>query len=210
MLVLSPALTASPGVVLPPGPVTGYLRRRIRDAERATRTAVGALNTQLQEDLTGVEVIRAFGRQTAFADRFRSTLAAGCAPPTVHLLQLLLRTRPRHPRAAATAALLWLGGGGATRSVGVSIGTLTAFVLLFAKFFTPLINLGDEWQNVQAALAGAERVFTVLALPTSTRRPATRRPHRAAPASDAAPGDLTSTGSGSATRRDRPCCTTSA
>ncbi len=48
---------------------------------------------------------------------------------------------------------------------GVSIGTLTAFVLLFARFFAPLINLGDEWQNVQAALTGAERVFGVLGLP---------------------------------------------
>jgi ATP-binding cassette subfamily B protein len=37
--------------------------------------------------------------------------------------------------------------------------------LLFAQFITPLINLGDEWQTVQAALAGAERVFSVLALP---------------------------------------------
>src|SRR5206468_5291281 len=61
---------------------------------------------------------------------------------------------------------LWLGGGGVARSTGVSIGTLTAFVLLFARFFTPLINLGDEWQSVQAALAGAERVFAILAIPT--------------------------------------------
>jgi ATP-binding cassette subfamily B protein len=38
-------------------------------------------------------------------------------------------------------------------------------VLLFAQFVTPLINLGDEWQSVQGALSGAERVFSVLALP---------------------------------------------
>ncbi len=68
--------------------------------------------------------------------------------------------------AVATAGLLWLGGGGAARATGVSTGTLTAFVLLFARFFTPLINLGDEWQSVQAALAGAERVFAILAIPT--------------------------------------------
>jgi ATP-binding cassette subfamily B protein len=37
--------------------------------------------------------------------------------------------------------------------------------LLFAQFINPLINLGDEWQSVQAALAGAERVYSVLALP---------------------------------------------
>ncbi|TAM89693.1 MAG: ABC transporter ATP-binding protein [Jatrophihabitans sp.] len=56
---------------------------------------------------------------------------------------------------------------------------LTAFVLLFAKFFTPLINLGDEWQTVQAALAGAERVFAVLAIPTT--QPAASAPTIASP-----------------------------
>jgi ABC-type sulfate/molybdate transport systems ATPase subunit len=57
-------------------------------------------------------------------------------------------------------------GGRALGGAGITLGTLTAFVLLFSQFFTPLINLGDEWQSVQAALAGAERVFAVLALPT--------------------------------------------
>jgi len=45
-------------------------------------------------------------------------------------------------------------------------------VLLFARFFTPLVALGDEWQKVQAALAGAERVFAVLSLPIEPTPPA--------------------------------------
>ena len=49
----------------------------------------------------------------------------------------------------------------------LSIGTLTAFVLLFRRFFTPITNLGEEWQTVQSALSGAERVFQLLALPTA-------------------------------------------
>ena len=54
MLVLSPLLTLAAAVVVPPLAVlTRYLRRRIRDAERATRTAVGTATTHLQEDLTG-------------------------------------------------------------------------------------------------------------------------------------------------------------
>jgi len=47
----------------------------------------------------------------------------------------------------------------------ISLGTLTAFVLLFQRFFKPLIALGDEWQSVQGALTGAERIFEVLAIP---------------------------------------------
>jgi ABC-type multidrug transport system fused ATPase/permease subunit len=168
MLVLSPTLTAAAAVFLPPVALfTGYLRRRIRNAERTTRGAIGLLNTQLQEDLSGAEVIRAFGRQTSFADRFRlaltdwlrstnrSTFYNAFYAPGLGLLS-----------AFATALLLFLGGHNAFDTIGVSLGTLTAFILLFAQFIAPLINLGDEWQFVQAALAGAERVFSVLALPT--------------------------------------------
>jgi ATP-binding cassette subfamily B protein len=175
MAVLSPTLTALALLVIPPlALLTGYLRRRIRDAERATRTAVATLNTQLQEDLSAVEVIRAFGRQDAFADRFRRALTRWLAAanrstfynafyaPALGVLS-----------ASATALLLWAGGTGVLDAAGVSLGTLTAFVLLFAQFFTPLMNIGDEWQAVQAALAGAERVFAVLAVPADTVAPST-------------------------------------
>lgn len=172
MLVLSPPLTLVAAAVIPPVAVlTGLLRRRIRDAERATRKAVAATTTHLQEDLSGGDVIRAFGRQTQFGARFRGTLhgwlvAANASTRYDAFYAPVLSIIA----AAATAGLLWFGTG-ATHAAGVSIGTLTAFVLLFARFFTPLINLGDEWQSVQAALSGAERVFAVLAQPVDTGQP---------------------------------------
>src|SRR5204862_7423486 len=67
--------------------------------------------------------------------------------------------------AAATAWLLWAGTGGVFADWGVSLGTLTAFVLLLQRFFRPISALGEQWQQVQSALTGAERVFSVLALP---------------------------------------------
>ncbi len=181
MLILSPTLTVAAALFLPPvALLTKYLRRRIRDAERDTRHTIGQLNSQLQEDLSGVEVIRAFGRQTTFTDRFRLTLTDW------------LRATNRSTRynafyapglallsALATALLLFLSGHNAFDTIGVSLGTLTAFILLFAQFITPLINLGDEWQSVQAALAGVERVFSVLTLPTDNQvRPAPAIPPR--------------------------------
>jgi ATP-binding cassette, subfamily B, multidrug efflux pump len=62
--------------------------------------------------------------------------------------------------------------------VEISLGTLTAFVLLFQRFFVPIMTLGNEWQTVQAALSGLERVFQVLALPPEELAPASQRqPH---------------------------------
>jgi ATP-binding cassette subfamily B protein len=182
MLWLSPLLTLAVALVIPPlALLTGFLRRRIRDAERATRLAVGNATTLLQEDLAGIQIIRAFGRQNPFLERFRATLRQWLiAGNTSTRYNAFYAPALAVLSAIATAALLRLGGTDATHAAGASIGTLTAFVLLLARFFTPLINLGDEWQNVQAALAGAERVFTLLAIPT--RQPATTAREIADPA----------------------------
>jgi ABC-type multidrug transport system fused ATPase/permease subunit len=168
MVALSPVLAAAAALVVPPLVlITNVLRRRVRDAERTTRAAVGTVNAELAEDLAGVEVIRAFGRQRQFDDRFRRALRSWLRAGNRSLLFNAFYAPVLGILAAAvTALLLWLGGRDAFAAIGVSIGTLTAFVLLFARFFTPLTNVGDEWQTVQAALAGAERVFAVLELPT--------------------------------------------
>lgn len=160
MVVLSPVLTLTTVVVVPPlVVVTAVLRRRVRDAERATRRAVGGLNTRLADDLAGVEVIRAFGRQEAFGERFRLALTGWLSAANRSVLFNSFYAPSLAVLAALVTALLLV------RGVSVSVGTLTAFVLLFGRFFAPLVALGDEWQSVQAALAGAERVFAVLDLP---------------------------------------------
>lgn len=167
MVAISPLLSAVSLVVVPAlALVSRWLQVRVRDAERETRRAIGGLNVQLSETVAGSETIRAFGREAAFAARFRSglrhTLLAqersvrfnALFTPITGLLSSL-----------AIAALLWVGAGGIVRAAGVSLGSLVAFVLLFQGFFAPIVALGDQWNAVQAALAGAERVFEVLNLP---------------------------------------------
>ncbi|MGK5170897.1 ABC transporter ATP-binding protein [Geodermatophilus sp. CPCC 205761] len=193
MTVLSPVLAAAAALVIPPLLlVTNVLRRHVRDAERASRIAVGGVNARLAEDLSGIEVIRAFGRQRSFADRVRRALRTWLHAGNRSVLFNAFYAPVLGVLAAVvTALLLWLGGRDALGTFGVTVGTLTAFVLLFARFFTPLVTLGDEWQTVQGALAGAERVFAVLELPTDTGRltdpagPAVRASPPAAAASSA-------------------------
>jgi ATP-binding cassette subfamily B protein len=60
-------------------------------------------------------------------------------------------------------------------ALDISLGTLTAFVLLLQRFAVPIMSLGNEWQTVQAALASLERIFQVLALPSEQPAPAPQR-----------------------------------
>ena len=173
MIILSPMLSLAAAVALPPLLiVTRFFQVRIREAERATRRAVGEMNTHLQETLRGVEVIQAFKRESRFVARFRrvlqrvlqaanrSTIYSSFYPPMTAMLTY-----------STIAFLLWAGTRDTWGALGtfgmpdISIGTLTAFALLMQRFFTPVTALGDEWQTVQGALSGAERIFEVLTLP---------------------------------------------
>ena len=167
MIILNPMLALAAAMALPPlVVVTRFFQVRIRDAERASRRAVGEMNTHLQETLRGVEVIQAFKREAGFVARFRqvlarvlqasnrSTIYSSFYPPVTALMTY-----------STIAFLLWAGTRDAFGTLGISIGTLIAFALLLQRFFTPVTALGDEWQTVQGALSGAERIFEVLALP---------------------------------------------
>ena len=166
MVALSPALALIAGLTVPPlASLTNAFRVRVRSAEDANRRASSLLNTRLQETLAGVEVVRAFGREAEFAARFRralqtaiaafdrSTVYSSLYPPTMALLSAL-----------TVAALLWAGAARLLAGVGISLGTLTAFVLLYRTFFTVVGELGDDWQTVQAAFSGLERIGEVLGM----------------------------------------------
>jgi ATP-binding cassette subfamily B protein len=175
MVALSPPLSLV--VALPVVPVvllTRSFQAGVRSAERASRQAVGLQNTYLQETLSGVEVIRALGGEATFIARFRAALRNGVAAynrATVYsalYIPLMVIVS-----AVAMALVLWVGvaGHGLLASLNISLGTLTAFVLLLQRFFVPIMTLGNEWQTLQAALAGLERIFQVLALPSAQPTP---------------------------------------
>jgi len=166
VVALSPPLTLVAALVMPPLVlVTRVLQRRVRDAERDNRIAVGAITVHLQESLRSAEIVRAFGREGEFAAGFRRVLSqALTASNRSTFFSALYTPATAILSALAVAALLWAGTQQAFAAFGISLGTLTAFLILLQRFFQPLTALGEEWQTVQGALAGAERIFGALAL----------------------------------------------
>jgi ATP-binding cassette, subfamily B, multidrug efflux pump len=174
MVVLSPLLTAVSLATVPPLVlVTAYYRSQVAAAERRTRLAVSSLNIELQETLSGAEVIRAFGHESAFVARFFTALRSYLT--AANRAAVFFATYPavmQISSACVIAVLLWVGVSGSQLFGDVaptSVGTLAAFVLLFRRFFAPITALGDEWQTVQTAIAGAERAFEVLGEPPEVR-----------------------------------------
>ena len=166
MVVLSPPLTLVAALVAPPLVVTlRFLQVRVRQSERATRVAIGALTARLQENLRGIEVIRAFGRESEAVGGFRQVLSAALtASNRATRYSALYTPATAILSALAVASLLWAGTRQTFDAFGISLGTLAAFLILLQRVFQPITALGEEWQTVQGAMAGAERIFATLAL----------------------------------------------
>ena len=171
MVALSLPLSLVAALVVPPlFLVTRTLQRRVRQAERENRSAVGAVAASLQENLRGPEVIRAFEREPEFVAGFRRVLHRGLAASNRStFFSAIYVPATAILSALAVASLLWAGTQQALAPLDVSVGTLTAFLLLMQRFFQPITALGEEWQTVQGAMAAAERIFATLALPADGR-----------------------------------------
>ena len=174
MVILSPPLTLVAALVAPPLVIViRYLQVRVRQAERATRIAVGALTARLQESLRGAEVIRAFGRERETVGGFRRVVASALsASNRATQFSALYTPMTAILSSLAVAALLWAGTRQTFDAFDISLGTLAAFLILLQRFFQPITALGEEWQTVQGALAGAERIFATLALTPESVAPA--------------------------------------
>lgn len=168
LAILSPPLAGLALITVPPLLIlTRRLQREVREAERANRIAVGQQGAQLQETLVGAETVQTFGRQPAFVHRLRLTLAETLvASNRSTVCSAIYGPNVAMIAALAAAGLLWIGSRGGLAAWDISLGTLTAFVLLLQRAYAPLAALGEQWQTVQGALAGVERVFAVLAEPS--------------------------------------------
>jgi ATP-binding cassette subfamily B multidrug efflux pump len=123
------------------------------------------INARLHENLRGAEVIRAFGREPEFVAGFRRVLRRGLvASNRSTFFSAVYVPSTAILSALAVAGLLWAGTQPTFASFGISLGTLTAFLLLLQRFFQPITALGEEWQTLQGAMAAAERIFGTLAL----------------------------------------------
>lgn len=162
-LVVFPILAA---VVI----VAEYFRRKIRLAQRDTRRAVGLINANFQESLAGAKVIHAFRQESRFVAILQRSLTKFLAATTkASLYNSFLTPVMDLLRAGSIGALLWFGAASFGTGGSISLGTLVAFVQLIARLFAPITSLSDEYQTIQEALAGVDRIDEVLGQPVEER-----------------------------------------
>lgn len=142
--------------------VTVFFGRRSRLAFRATRQSVGSVTADLQEEITGVREAQAFNRTELNIERFRERNAAN-RDANIQAVAITSAFSPTIDVLSTLATALVIGYGGyLVFNGGLSVGTLTAFLIYVQQFFRPIQLISQVYTQAQSALAGAERIYSIL------------------------------------------------
>jgi ABC-type multidrug transport system fused ATPase/permease subunit len=163
MLWLSPQLALVTFAVMPLMVIAIWLfTNRAKVAYRITRQKIGAVAAGFQENVDGVRVVQAFAREGANQDYFdRLNHENRVANINANTLSSGMMPVIEFSNALAAVAVIWYGGT-LLLSQEVTLGVLVAFLTYVTRFFQPLRELIQFYNQLQAATAGAERVFELL------------------------------------------------
>ena len=136
--------------------------RYVRPAFRFRQKELGDLNALLNENIAGIREIKAFTREETELsrvgvriDNYRVSL--------LKALRLMATFSPFIEFASSMGILVVIFFGGRLVFQGtLEVSELVAFFLYLEILYQPIRNLSSAWENVQAALAGADRVSELL------------------------------------------------
>jgi ATP-binding cassette subfamily B multidrug efflux pump len=162
MLSLDLRLSLIAFVGVPPVALLVVLvRRRMREAFRSIRGSTSRMNATTGEQVSGMTVIQAFGRQAAAAREFDEVNSDYRNANNSAIKWDAIQDAAIDTISAICMASIVLSLG----YEAVSFGTLVAFAAYIKEFFDPISALAQRYTLLQSAMAGAERVFGLLDAP---------------------------------------------
>ncbi len=142
--------------------VTLVIGKRTMSGFRGLQFSMGRLNGRIEEIISGERVVQAFSRQDAILADFDKDneglrVAATKAMSWGFIIMPLVNVMSYIGIAVVSGLGGWLVVTGA-----VSVGLVVTFINYARNFVQPLRQLADLYNSIQAALAGAERVFEII------------------------------------------------
>ena len=134
----------------------------VRPAFRERQQDLAELNASINDNLTGIREIKTFTREGIEGGRIGKRIDA-YRDSMLRALRLMAIFGPfvEFSSSMGTIIVIYFGGRLAFQRV-LPIEDLVAFFLYLDMFYQPVRMLSNVWENVQEALAGAERVAELL------------------------------------------------
>ena len=155
-------------------PVTGliiYFQQEYRKANYKVREELSGLNSMLQENIVGMNVVQLFRREQFNAEMFskankryitevdKTIFHDSAVSATLEWISFV-----------AIAGVLWLGSMFVVRDA-LSFGVLSAFILYAQRLFDPLRRFAEKFTMLQAGFTAVERISDIMNEPIEIRDP---------------------------------------
>jgi len=138
---------------------------KVRPKFRATQKSLADVNSQLQDNFSGIQEIQAFCQQERESNRVLEKASAY----TRNMLRALNLSAVFHPSVEFITSLgtvFVVGFGGYLAYLNqLSVSDIVGFLLYLSLFYAPVTGVARLLEESQQALAGAERVIEILDTP---------------------------------------------
>ncbi|MEO1133835.1 MAG: ABC transporter ATP-binding protein [Cyanobacteria bacterium J06639_1] len=182
-------------IILPTGWLVGWLQERYRDINFQVREELSELNSRLQENILGVNVVQLFRRERYNAEAFNENNQRYIdAVDRTIFYDSALSALLEWVAWFGVAGLVWLGGRGIlTASLDawgtaiaqaapslpaglgdrarepLTFGSLYAFILFSQRFFNPLRQLAEKFTSLQSGFTAIERISGLMDIPIDVK-----------------------------------------
>ena len=183
MVALSPSLTVVCCMSIPVVfMMTNIISKQTRKFFSSQQVSLGQLNGLVEESVSGIKMVRSFGIEQQQIDKFNSIneelrksgvkaqIYSGLLMPLMRVLEniIYIIVAVLGGIMATSTDMTVFGIGIAT----ITVGTIQSFLLYTKQFLRPINQVASQFNAVQSAIAGAERIFTILdTKPTITNKP---------------------------------------
>lgn len=163
MVFMSPLLTIiSLLAVLLIFLLTHAVTKRTKVLFRKQQEILGKLNGQVEESISGISIVKAFGQEQEMVEKFvenndafcqvaaKAQIASGYLMPMTNVINNL------------TYVLIAIASGLMALNGRLSVGEISSFLLYSRQFARPFVEIANIYNNFQTAVAGAERILEIL------------------------------------------------
>ena len=151
---------------------TIFFSNRARVAFRRSRRELGAVNTDLQESISGAREVQAFSREEESLSHFQQANEANRSANVQAAVFTSALTPVLEALGFVALSIVVISGGSAVLlgepllggSI-ITLGTVFVFIQYIQRFNQPIQQIATLWANIQSAIAGGERIFQILETP---------------------------------------------
>ncbi len=139
-----------------------FVMTRTRKFFSEQQQALGNLNGMIEENIVGMKVIRSFGQEEKQTEKFgqlnkKLQDTGSSAQIYSGILMPLMRVLDNLSYIIVTIAGSFLASRGS-----ITVGVIQSFLLYSRNFQRPVNQIATQFNSVQSAIAGAERIFKLL------------------------------------------------